>query len=105
MRFVETPVFTRAIVELMDDDDYGAMQVALVFRPKQGSVIRRSGGLRKLRWSTPGQGKRSGIRVIYYWDEPSKTFFMLYAYRKNEQEDLTAAQLRILARLVREEFG
>ena len=30
---------------------------------------------------------------------------MLYAYAKNEQEDLTARQLRVLARLVREEFG
>ena len=35
----------------------------------------------------------------------AETFYMLYAYPKNEQEDLTAQQLRILARLVREEFG
>jgi hypothetical protein len=43
--------------------------------------------------------------VIYYWDEQSETFYMLYAFRKNAQEDLTAQQLRTLARLVREEFG
>jgi hypothetical protein len=30
---------------------------------------------------------------------------MLYAYPKNEQEDLTAQQFRVLSRLVREEFG
>jgi hypothetical protein len=30
---------------------------------------------------------------------------MLYAHPKNEQEDLTARQLRVLSRLVREEFG
>ena len=64
-----------------------------------------SGGLRKLRWGVPGRGKRGGVRVIYFWDEPSETFYMLYAYRKNVQEDLTAQQLRVLARLVREEFG
>ena len=29
---------------------------------------------------------------------------MLYAYAKNEQGDLTRAQIRVLARLVREEF-
>jgi len=29
---------------------------------------------------------------------------MLYLYAKNEQGDLTAAQLRTLARVVREEF-
>lgn len=30
---------------------------------------------------------------------------MLYAYAKNEPENLTAQQLRVLSRLVREEFG
>jgi hypothetical protein len=29
---------------------------------------------------------------------------MLYGYRKNEQEDLTADQLKTLTRTVREEF-
>jgi hypothetical protein len=50
-------------------------------------------------------GKRGGCRVIYYWDETSETFYMLYVYRKNDQEDLTQQQLRTLSRLVREEFG
>jgi hypothetical protein len=68
-------------------------------------VIRGSGGIRKLRWSLPGRGKRGGIRVIYFWDEPSETFYMLFAFRKNAQEDLTAQQLWVLTRLVREEFG
>jgi hypothetical protein len=31
--------------------------------------------------------------------------YLLYLYRKTQQEDLTAQQLRTLARLVREEFG
>jgi hypothetical protein len=34
----------------------------------------------------------------------SQTFYMLYLYAKNEQGDLTAAQLKVLAKLVREEF-
>jgi hypothetical protein len=42
-------------------------------------MIQRSGGLRKARWSLPGQGKRGGLRVIYFWDEASKTFYMLIA--------------------------
>ena len=51
-----------------------------------------------------GTGKRGGCRIIYYWDELTETFYMLYAYRKNKQEDLTADQLKTLTRLVREEF-
>ena len=105
MRFVETPVFTRRIEEALDDDRYRLLQLALLVRPHMGSVIRGSGGLRKLRWSPTGVGKRGGVRVIYFRHEPSETFYMLYVYRKNEREDLTEQQLRTLARLVREEFG
>ena len=105
MRFIETPVFTRAITDLMDDEDYQALLLALLFRPGGGATIPRGGGLRKIRWSLPGRGKRGGLRVIYFWEEPSETFYMLYAYPKSAREDLSAAQLRALARAVREEFG
>jgi hypothetical protein len=105
MRFVETPVFTRAIEKVLDDDRYQLLQLALLVRPELGRVIRGSGGLRKARWSPAGMGKRGGIRIIYFWHEASRTFYMLYAYRKNEREDLTEQQLCTLARLVREEFG
>jgi hypothetical protein len=105
MRFIETPVFTRAIVELLDDEAYRLLQLGLLDRPSRGAMIRGSGGLRKLRWQRPGQGKRSGLRIIYFCDEASETFYMLYAYPKSEREDLTVQQLRLLSRLVREEFG
>src|SRR5580704_11984123 len=104
MRFIETPVFTRAIVGQFDDEAYRLLQMALLERPERGDVIRGSGGLRKVRWSLRGQGKRGGLRIIYFWDEASETFYMLYAYPKNEREGLTAQQLRVLSRLVREEF-
>jgi hypothetical protein len=58
-----------------------------------------------VRWSLKGVGKRGGIRIIYFWDEASETCYMLHAYRKSDREDLTAQQIRVLARLVREEFG
>jgi hypothetical protein len=105
MRFIETPIFTRAITALLDDESYRLLQLGLLQRPQRGAVIQRSGGLRKARWPIPGQGKRGGLRVIYFWDEASETFYMLFAYPKNEQEDLTAQQLRVLSRLVREEFA
>ena len=104
MRIVETPVFTRAVTALVDDEQYRALQLALALRPEQGDVIRGSGGLRKLRWGLAGRGKRGGARVIYHWDRPTQTFYMLYAYMKQEQGDLTPQQVKVLRRLVREEF-
>lgn len=51
MRFVETPVFTRAVTSLLSDEEYRQLQLALLIRPEQGALIRGSGGLRKLRWA------------------------------------------------------
>jgi len=105
VRFVETHVFTDLVCKALPDDSYRALQLTLLLRPEQGPVIPGSGGLRKLRWASQGAGKRGGLRVIYHWDVVSSTCYMLFLYRKNEQGDLTKEQIRVLARLVREEFS
>ena len=103
MRFVETTVFTRQIVEVLSDDEYRLLQEALLRRPEQGAMIKETGGARKLRWAKEGRGKRGGLRVIYYWHSEREMFLMLYAYRKTEQKDLTAAQRKVLAQVIRQE--
>jgi hypothetical protein len=104
VRFIETPIFTEDVSRELSLDDYQQMQLALVLRPEQGPVIAGSGGLRKIRWRRTGMGKRGGLRVIYFWDSASETFYMLTVYRKSKQDDLSPRQLRILRRLVAEEF-
>ena len=104
MRFIETSVFTAQVKELLKDDEYRALQSALLLRPEQGALIKGSGGLRKVRWGSKGSGKRGGIRVIYFWDQGANSFYMLFAYPKTAQDDLTTQQLRILRRTVLKEF-
>ena len=104
MRFVETPVFTASLRRHLDDEQYRALQFALVLRPAQGPLVPGGAGLRKLRWGTRGHGKRGGVRTIYYWAVEQHVCYMLYIYAKNEQGDLTHAQVKTLARLAREEF-
>ena len=104
MRFIETPLFTAAHRRHLDDETYRALQLALLLRPTQGPLIQGGAGIRKLRWAAPGRGKRGGVRLIYYWESEIETVYMLYLYAKNEQGDLTSAQLKVLAKLVREEF-
>jgi len=55
-----TPVFTRQVLDLLSDEDYRKLQTALVNRPLAGSVIKGSGGLRKIRRTIEGRGKRGG---------------------------------------------
>ena len=104
MRFVETRVFTTALQRHLNDERYRHLQIALMLRPEQGPIISGSGGLRKVRWASPGAGKRGGLRIIYYWAVREQAFYLLYVYATSEQGDLTPAQARQLGRLVREEF-
>ncbi|MFC4527500.1 hypothetical protein [Dyella halodurans] len=67
MIFIETPVFTRQISALVDDEDYAEFQRDLANDPEAGDVIPGTGGLRKIRMAAKGHGKRGGARVIYYY--------------------------------------
>jgi mRNA-degrading endonuclease RelE of RelBE toxin-antitoxin system len=102
MLFIETPIFTKLVTDLIPDDEYRKIQLALVLRPGAGKIIPGSGGLRKIRWKSGGSGKRGGLRLIYFWDVPEDRIYMLLIYKKSKQEDLTPNQLKILRNLVKE---
>ena len=104
MKFVETPVFTKRVNALLNDEEYRAMQAALFLRTEQGDLIRGCRGLRKMRWRSKQTGKRSGIRIIYYWAATPETIYMLFLYPKSERDNLTPAQLNQLSQLIMEEL-
>jgi mRNA-degrading endonuclease RelE of RelBE toxin-antitoxin system len=96
MKFLEFGTFTRRVYELLDDEEYRAMQNVLLENPNAGVVVPGTGGVRKLRWAGSGRGKRGGLRVIYYVATSEQTFLMIHIYAKGEQEDLTPEQKRAL---------
>ena len=100
MIFQETPVFTKLIKTLMDDDLYRQLQNFLMEQPEAGDLISGTGGLRKVRWNLPGTGKRGGIRVIYFWRVAEAQILMLLAYPKSEADDLTSSQKKQLRSIV-----
>ena len=100
--FVETTWFSGIREKYLDDEKFRLLQVALMTSPDAGPVIRGSGGIRKLRWSTAGAGKRGGLRILYYWIPNKDTIYFLNVYRKSELADLTRTELRVLRNLVDE---
>ncbi len=80
----------------MDDDSYQAFQSHLLNHPKAGKFLSGSKCLRKIRWKSQDGGKRGGTRHIYYFLDDSGTFFMLYAYGRNEQEDISSKEAKSL---------
>jgi mRNA-degrading endonuclease RelE of RelBE toxin-antitoxin system len=104
LTFKETSFFTRQVTEFLSDEGLNALQWTLMANPESGDLIRGSGGLRKLRWAGSGRGKRGGLRVIYYWHVPESVILLLLAYPKNQQEDLTQAQVKVLKSIIETEF-
>ncbi len=96
MIFVETPIFTVLLQELLSDDEYSEFQQFLIANPQSGDVIKDTGGLRKVRWAAGGKGKRGGVRVIYYAVDEADQIRLLLIYKKGIQDDLTAAQRKQL---------
>ena len=104
MVIIETSIFTRQVLKFLSEDEYQKLQTVLINRPDAAPIMKGSGGLRKMRWSMKGQGKRGGIRVIYYWVVKEEKLLMLFMYPKTKQDDLTSEQLKILRQIVEDEY-
>lgn len=94
LTFIETRLFTRLVEGYLSDDEYGALQWALAANPLAGDVVRGTGGVRKLRWSVAGRGKRGGVRVIYFARTHKGEIWMLTIYAKTEADSIPANVLR-----------
>jgi mRNA-degrading endonuclease RelE of RelBE toxin-antitoxin system len=101
---VETANFTRRLQQILGEEQYRLLQTALVASPEAGSILRGSGGIRKLRWAGSGRGKRGGVRVLYHWSPVHERLLMLFIFRKNERSDLSREQLKQLRSVVEKEL-
>ena len=102
MIFIELTPFIAFRNEYWSDEDLRSLQNYLLLSPDAGDVISGASGLRKLRWSAQGRGKRGGARVIYYRHVPKEHIYLIYAYLKSEQSDLTPKQIKTLAQLMKD---
>jgi hypothetical protein len=94
LTFIETRLFTRLASEHLGEDGLLALQVHLLAQPEIGKVIPGSGGVRKLRWSMPGRGKRGSLRVIYFLRRKQGEIWLLTLYAKNVSDNISTSVLR-----------
>jgi hypothetical protein len=67
--------------------------------PEAGDVIPETNGVRKIRWTRGGTGKRGGTRVIYFYHNASRPLYLLMVYAKARKEDLSPEEKRAVRRL------
>lgn len=102
MVFVELTPFTTFRTEQWSDEDLRGLQHFLLATPDAGDVIPGGFGLRKLHWAVKGRGKRGGARVIYYRNVPKEHLYLIFAYVKTAQSDMTQKQIKTLAQLLKD---
>lgn len=104
MEFIESLPFTRRLHELAGDhadEVLRNIQEDLLRQPEKGALVLGLGGIRKARVGNPtrGKGKRGGFRYLYVYFISDQQIGLLYLLDKNEQDDLTQAQRKILRAL------
>ncbi|MGN1137066.1 MAG: type II toxin-antitoxin system RelE/ParE family toxin [Oscillospiraceae bacterium] len=85
----------------LGDNDLSTLEKMLLADPKAGDVIEGTGGARKIRISlNDNRGKSGGGRVIYVDIYEKARIYLLFAYPKNVQENLTADQKKAIRNLI-----
>ena len=93
---IETPTFSRLAADYWTEDERGVFAAFIASHPEAGNVVPGSGGLRKVRWSRQGTGKRGGVRVIYYNRLANGEIWLLLIYAKSARENIPAHILRAI---------
>ena len=95
MIFIEAPIFEKHLGSYLSEDEYSELQKELMKNPRSGDLIRKSGGVRKLRWKAKGKGKSGGVRVIYYL-ATEDNIWLLTIYGKREADTIAPHILKAI---------
>jgi mRNA-degrading endonuclease RelE of RelBE toxin-antitoxin system len=95
-----TEDFIREAAALWSDDELHEFTDYIARNPEAGSVIPCMEGVRKIRWTRSGMGKRGGVRVIYYFYNDSLPIFLIDIYAKGAKEDLDMEGKKAALKLV-----
>ena len=93
---VETPTFQRTWSDYWSEDERGQFASYLALTPDAGDVVPGAGGVRKIRWTRPGAGKRGGVRVVYFNRLADGEVWLLLIYSKSVRDNVSAKLLKLL---------
>ena len=74
---------------LWDEKERQELVDFIAVNPLAGAEIIGTGGMRKIRWTRAGMGKRGGARVIYFYYNETAPVYLLTVYAKSKKEDLS----------------
>ena len=101
IQITETTAFSNKIADLLARhslllDDYKDLKRELAENPEKGDILTGTGGVRKIRLKSASRGKRGGFRVCYFYYVLANTIYLIHVFQKNEQENLSAEEKKVL---------
>lgn len=99
-----TPKFIQLAKKILTSEALQELIDELSLQPEKGAVIAGTGGIRKLRWRTgkDNKGKSGGVRVLYFYDKSTVIVLLITVYKKNDKENIDAAEKIELKKLLPE---
>jgi hypothetical protein len=94
LTIVETATFARLWPHYWSEEERGEFAAWLAMNPEAGDVVRKSGGVRKVRWTRSGSGKSGGVRVIYFNRLANGEIWLMLIYAKAEFDSIAGQVLR-----------
>jgi len=95
---VESPLFQRLWPRYWDEDERAEFAAFIALDPEAGSVIRGSGGVRKVRWAREGTGKSGGVRIVYLTRNEAGEVYLLTLYAKSVSGNISLNTLKEIRR-------
>lgn len=100
--FIEVPLFTKRWEEIgLQDDELRLLQIMLLKNPESGPVMEGTGGIRKVRFPLENRGKSGSVRVCYTDFAEYEVTYLITAFEKKEQENLSKEEKVVLKKLVK----
>ena len=99
---VETREFQQRAATRMSETERQEFITFIAGHPEDGAIMVGTGGVRKSRWGVGSRGKSGGVRVIYYYHNPTLPLFLLTVFAKNERDNLSQRDRNIVKQVVME---
>lgn len=93
---IETPEFIAWSARVWSDDERKEFIDWISVNTDAGDLIPHSGGLRKVRWSRDGMGKRGGARVIFYSRNERGEVVLILVYAKAKFDNISSHVLKAI---------
>ena len=100
--FIEVPLFSKRWKEIgLGEDELRALQIMLLKDPVSGPIMEGTGGIRKVRFPLQNRGKSGSVRVCYTDFAEYEVIYLITAFKKKSQENLTEEEKSVLKKLVK----